>query len=425
MVFPKKCNFAQKRLVRAIYSFLVQLTWLLLRLIAKFNPKIRFFVNGRKKTFPLLEKAFSDSEDVIWMHVASLGEYEQGLPVLKQLKVKYPQYTFLLTFFSPSGFEVKKDKTPADFVVYLPMDTQKNVRQFLNLVRPKIAIFIKYEIWPNYLCELRVRNIPAILVSGIFSKRQIFFKWYGGFMKKALYSFSNFFVQEENSKNLLKALNLHNVTVSGDTRFDRVSEILHQENSLAFMDVFKGESKCFVAGSTWPEDEKILLDFINQPNDTLRYVIAPHNIKEGNIANLKSSIHRKVLLYSEIGKDAVSDAEVLIIDTIGLLTKVYSYADFAYVGGGFATGLHNTLEPAVFGIPVIIGPKYRGFNEAVEMVGAKGILVVEDKSEFNQIMELLMGNSVFTEKTGKINSTYISEKTGATQTVIKYIETLF
>ena len=410
--------------MRAIYSFLVQLTWYVLRFIAKFNPKIRFFVNGRKETFTSLETAFSASDSVIWMHVASLGEYEQGLPVLEKLKTKHPEHTFLLTFFSPSGFEIKKDKTPADLVVYLPMDTQRNAKQFLDRIHPKIAIFIKYEIWPNYLHELKARDIPTVLVSGIFSERQVFFKWYGGFMKKALNAFSHFFVQEEHSKTLLGSIHFQNVTVSGDTRFDRVSEILKKKNSLAFMDRFKGKSKCFVAGSTWPEDEKILLDFINQPNQPLKFVLAPHNIKSGKIADLKSSITKKVCLYSQITDEAIFDWEVLIIDTIGLLTKIYSYAHFAYVGGGFATGLHNTLEPAVFGIPVIIGPKYSGFNEAVEMVKKKGVLVVHDKHEFNQIMEQLLQNPGFAEKTGKSNMEYILKNTGATQTVVEYIEKL-
>lgn len=243
-------------------------------------------------------------------------------------------------------------------------------------------------------------------------------------MKKTLDSFSHFFVQEENSKHLLDSLGFRNVTISGDTRFDRVYKILQQEKSLVFMNRFKGKSKCLVAGSTWPEDEKILLDFINQYHGTLKFVLAPHTIKAANIADLKSSISKKVLLYSEITKDTIFDSEVLIVDTIGLLTKIYSYADFAYVGGGFATGLHNTLEPAVFGIPVIIGPKYQGFNEAMEMVNKKGILVVEDKNEFNQTMNQFLQYPGFAVNTGLNNSVYIRENTGATQTVIEYIETL-
>ncbi len=358
------------------------------------------------------------------MHVASLGEYEQGLPLLEKLKKSYPEYRFLLTFFSPSGFEVKRDKTPADLVVYLPLDTQRNARRFLNVIQPKIAIFIKYEIWPNYLYELRTRNTPTVLVSGIFNKSQIFFKWYGGFMKKTLYSFSHFFVQEGNSKNLLGSIGFENVTVSGDTRFDRVSEILQQDNALEFMDRFKGTSKCFVAGSTWPEDEKILLDFINQSNEGIKFVIAPHNIKVGNIEDLKASMSKKTVVYSEITKDTLFDSEVLIVDTIGLLTKIYSYADFAYVGGGFATGLHNTLEPAVFGIPVIIGPKYENFNEAIELVNKSGILSVSSKEAFETTIKNLLADEALAQRTGQNNGDYIQQKTGATQSVLNHLKPL-
>jgi len=407
-----------------MYSFLVQLIGYFLHIIAKFNPKIKLFVEGRKKTFHLLKGAFSKKDKVIWIHVASLGEYEQGLPVIEKLKLKYPAHKILLTFFSPSGFEVKKDKTPADLVVYLPMDTQKNARRFLDTVRPKIAIFIKYEIWPNYLFTLKERNVPTVLVSAIFSKRQNYFTWYGGFMRKALGTFSHFFVQEENSKDLLSSIGYTHVTVSGDTRFDRVSQILQKENTLDFMQRFKGNSKCLVAGSTWPEDNKVLLDFINAQEAGLKVVIAPHNIRPRPIEELKSSITKKVVQYSKIDLDTISDAEVLIVDTIGLLTKIYGYADFAYVGGGFATGLHNTLEPAVFGIPVLIGPKYHDFNEAVEMVNRKGILMVKDKEDFSQIMHQFIQDVRFAEKTGKNNSEYIQENTGATHTVVQYIENL-
>jgi 3-deoxy-D-manno-octulosonic-acid transferase len=389
-----------------------------------FNRKISLFVEGRKKTYSLLENAFTASDKVIWMHVASLGEYEQGLPVLQQLKEKYPKYNILLTFFSPSGFEVKKDKTPADLVVYLPMDTKRNAKRFLDAVNPNIAIFIKYEIWPNYLRDLEKRNIPTVLVSGIFSKRQVFFKWYGGFMRKSLKAFSHFFVQEPNSYNLLNSIGFQNISISGDTRFDRVSEILEQNNTLDFMESFKGSNTCFVAGSTWPEDERILLDFINQSDGHLKFVIAPHNIKSGHIEALQSSITRKTSLYSEIDSKTVAKSEVLIINSIGLLTKIYSYADFAYVGGGFATGLHNTLEPAVFGIPVLIGPKYHQFNEAVEMVNRKGLLVVKNQEGFKATMQRLLYQPDFADQTGNNNSIYIQENVGATKTVIQHLETL-
>lgn len=423
-VLHKKCNLAQKQFVRVIYSFLVQLTWYHLHLIAKFNAKIKLFVQGRKRTFPVLKGDLISGHEVIWMHVASLGEYEQGLPVLEALKLEYPQYKILLSFFSPSGYEVKKDKTPADIVVYLPLDTKKKVTRFLDMVRPKMAIFIKYEIWPNYLHELKKRKITTLLVSGIFSKKQIYFKWYGNFMRNTLTNFSHLFVQEENSRELLHSIGFENVSTSGDTRFDRVSEIRKQRNTLSFMEDFKGNSKCLVAGSTWPEDEAVLLDFINAPDTELKIVIAPHNIRTKHVLELKSSITKKVLLYSEWEEEASYTAQVLIVDTIGLLTKIYSYADFAYVGGGFATGLHNILEPAVFGIPVIIGPKYDGFNEAMELVKEKGVLSVTDKKTFETIMKQLIEDEDFAKQTGQNNGEYIQQKIGATKKVMDYLKPL-
>lgn len=424
MVLHKKCNFAQKQSVRAIYSFLVHLAWLHLRLIAKFNRKIKLFVEGRKKTFTVLMEVFPSTQKTIWMHVASLGEYEQGLPVLEALKHKFPEYHIVLTFFSPSGYEIKKDKTPADVVVYLPMDTVKNARRFLDLIRPEIAVFIKYEIWPNTLFELQKRQTPTFLVSGIFSQRQSFFKWYGGFMRKALKTFTHIFVQEEKSQVLLKSLGMQNVTVSGDTRFDRVQSILQQDNSLDFMNRFKGNSKCFVAGSTWPEDEEVLLDFINSPEQKLKVVIAPHNINQKHIDILKSSISKATVLYSQGNHVDYAHADVLILDAIGILTKIYNYADFAYVGGGFATGLHNTLEPAVFGIPVVIGPKYTGFNEAEELVKREGIITVSDKKSFSSVMMKLTTNEDFAKQTGHINAEYIEQKVGATRKVLHHMQPL-
>ena len=424
LIFPKKCNFVQKRLVRVFYSFLVQCTWFLLGVVAKFNQKIKYFVEGRKKTFLTLQENLPTSKEIIWMHAASLGEYEQGLPVLEALKKVRPNYYYLLTFFSPSGYEVKKDSTPADLVMYLPMDTQKKARRFLDGIQPKIALFIKYEIWPNYLSELQNRHVPTFLVSGIFSKRQVYFKWYGGFMRKALKAFDHFFVQEDNSKKLLDAVGCQNVTISGDTRFDRVHEILHQENFLDFMERFKGNSKCFVAGSTWPEDEKIMLGFINSAQTDIKIVIAPHNIKVNHISSLQAAITKKSVLYSDVASEKVSEAEVLIIDTIGLLTKIYSYADMAYVGGGFSTGLHNTLEPAVFGTPVLIGPHYEGFYEAKELVSQKGIISISNQREFEGTIRQLIEDDKFSAQTGSHNTAYLLQKKGATQKVMEYLKPL-
>ncbi|CAN0599547.1 unnamed protein product, partial [Ectocarpus sp. 12 AP-2014] len=282
----------------------------------------------------------SKEDKVIWIHAASLGEFEQGLPVLEQLKLSYPHYKTLLTFFSPSGYEVKKNSKVADVICYLPLDTKNNVKSFIKMAHPDIAIFIKYEIWPNSLAALKKLNTPTFLISALFKKKQSYFKWYGHFMRKALKSFTHIFVQNSMSSDLLKSIGLKNVTVAGDTRFDRVLEITKRKNDLEFMKLFKDEQFCFVAGSTWPEDEKLLIDYINQSKYAIKYVIAPHTMKADHIKKLVSSIDKSVICYSDLNEKVVlKDYDVIIIDTIGLLTKIYSYADIAYVGGGFATGL--------------------------------------------------------------------------------------
>ncbi|WP_422081824.1 3-deoxy-D-manno-octulosonic acid transferase [Ulvibacterium sp.] len=407
-----------------LYNLVVHITCFFLRLTAIFHPKIKLFVKGRDRTFDTLEKSISKQDRTIWMHVASLGEFEQGLPVLEKLKTAYPDFKILVTFFSPSGYEVKKNTTASDIVTYLPMDTRKNAKRFLETVNPQLALFVKYEIWPNYLKLLAEGEVPTLLISALFKKEKIYFKAYGGFMRKALKSFTHFFVQDTHSKSLLGSLGFDNVTVSGDTRFDRVSEILERDNQLSFMEDFKGTDLCFIGGSTWPEDEEIITEFINTSQRPLKYVLAPHNIKENHIATLKKSIQRKVVLYSEMeGKD-LSGFEVLLVDTIGLLTKIYSYADVAYVGGGFATGLHNTLEPAVFGIPVVIGPEYEGFNEAEELVDRGGILVVNTPMEFSNTLDRLITDREYLNQIGRINAAYVAEKRGAGIQIMGYIRKL-
>lgn len=407
-----------------IYNLIVHIAWFHLKIAALFHPKIKLFVKGRKETFTILEKCIKKDDKVIWVHVSSLGEFEQGLPVIEKLKTEYPSHKILITFFSPSGYEVKKNTDAADCVVYLPIDTRANARKFISHVDPVLAIFVKYEIWPNFLNLLSKNKTPILLISAIFRKDQIFFKWYGGLLKKALGKFTHIFVQDENSVILLKNINLKNVTLGGDTRFDRVSEILEQGNSLAFMERFKGNTSCFVAGSTWPEDEKIIVPFVNETKKPLKVVIAPHNIKTDHIRSLKKSINRKVLLYSEINNKALSHYEVIIIDNIGLLTKIYGYADIAYVGGAFATGLHNTLEPAVFGIPILIGPDYKGFKEAESLVDKKGILVVENPEDFKKGMNELLQNQEFLKATGRINSDFVKENKGASVQIMAHIRRL-
>ncbi len=392
--------------------------------MALFHPKIKLFVQGRSQVFSILKNKIQKDNKTIWIHAASLGEFEQGLPVIEKLNATYPTYKILVTFFSPSGYEVKKDTAVADAVVYLPLDTRRNAKRFIETVNPVLAIFVKYEIWPNYLKELKEKQVPILLISAIFRKEQVFFKWYGGIMRKALQTFTHFFVQDENSVTLLKSIKLNNVTKSGDTRFDRVSEILEGGNNLSFMEHFKGNETCFVAGSTWPEDEEIIVKFINETQNHLKFVLAPHNIKTDHIQSLKKSISKKAVLYTEIEHNDISSCEVLIINTVGLLTKIYSYAEIAYVGGAFATGLHNTLEPAVFGIPIIIGPEYKGFNEAEKLVAENGILVIRDYDEFTITLDNLLVNPEFLKNTGIINSNFVKENKGASVQIMAHIRRL-
>ncbi|MEL6917418.1 MAG: glycosyltransferase N-terminal domain-containing protein [Bacteroidota bacterium] len=408
-----------------LYDLIVHITWFHLKIIAFFNPKLKLFVKGRKKTFDKINDYISTGDKVLWIHAASLGEFEQGLPVIEKLRAHYIEHKIVITFFSPSGYEVKKNTAIADLVLYLPMDTQANARKFIAQLKPELALFIKYEIWPNYLRTLKQQQIPTLVISAIFKREQIYFKRYGNFMRKALAHVTHIFVQDKHSKELLKTIGRTNVSVSGDTRFDRVSEILQRDNSLDFMKSFKGEHPCFVAGSTWPEDETIITPYINSTEIPMKYVLAPHNIKADHVKKLVASFTKKVILYSSIHKgENLSDYDILIVDTIGLLTKIYSYADLAYVGGGFSTGLHNTLEPAVFGIPIVIGTNYIGFKEAEDLVHKKGIVPIDNGSEFKNLMDRLMGSEEFTKKTGKINASYVLQNKGASVQIMDHIRTL-
>ena len=330
----------------------------------------------------------------------------------------------MLTFFSPSGYEVKKDSGVADVITYLPLDTKANARKFIKLIHPELVVFVKYEFWPNYLSELKKQQIHTISISTIFRPSQVFFKSYGSWMRKSLHAFDHIFVQDETSKKLLESINYENATISGDTRFDRVLEILKRDNSLLFIEKFKNGKTCIVIGSSWSEDEALFVPFINESTKDCKFVIAPHNIKSQEIQKLKNSITKSAVLFSELEQHQdLSQFDVFIVDTIGILTKIYSYADIAYVGGGMGTtGLHNTLEPAVFGIPVVIGKNYTGFKEAEDLVQLGGVLAVKSQAEFNTTMNRLLEDHSFKISVGGINHTYVNSHGNATKKILVYLE---
>ena len=391
-------------------------------MLALFSPKIKLFVEGRKTVFQSLESRISSSDKTIWFHAASLGEYEQGLPVMEKIKKEFPNHKIVVTFFSPSGYEVRKNNSIADACVYLPLDTKSNAQKFLKLVHPDLVFFIKYEYWPNYLNELKKLNIKTYLISGIFRENQAFFQWYGGFYRNALKAFDYFFVQNESSKLLLQKLGFNNVKISGDTRFDRVVSILERDNSLDFIKLFKNNTITIVIGSSWPKDESLLVNYINQTNEKVKFIIAPHNIKVEQIQELKNSITKKTVLFSEKENTDLSNYDVLIVDTIGILTKIYSYAEIAYVGGGFGNpGIHNILEPATFGIPIIVGPNFTNFAEAVALVHQEGCVCVANQNELNDAFSNLISNEDIRHEKGHICSTFVQMNKGATNVIMKHI----
>lgn len=424
-----------------LYNILLVVASQIVKILALFSPKMKLFVNGRKNVFEMLKRKINPTDKTIWFHAASLGEYEQGLPVMEKIKHNFPDYKIVLTFFSPSGYEVRKNNTVADVTVYLPLDTKANAQKFINSINPEFVFFIKYEYWINYLNQLKDAKIKTYLISGIFRENQAFFKWYGSFYRKALKSFEYFFVQNESSKNLVQSLGFQNVKVSGDTRFDRVVSILERDNSLDFIDSFTSfglESKArtgepmttIVIGSSWQKDEDILVEYINNSPENVKFIIAPHNIKQEQIANLKAQINKKAILYSEYNNDAsrftqnnrLFDYQVFIIDAIGILTKIYSYADIAYVGGGFGNpGVHNVLEPATFGIPIVIGPNYSHFAEAVELVNLEGCVSINNVKELSDAFNLLINNTTERNKKGTICKNFVQMNKGATNIIVEYM----
>jgi 3-deoxy-D-manno-octulosonic-acid transferase len=408
-----------------IYNIFVSIIGFLLKPIARINKKIALFLNGRKETFDKLSQ-ISKEDKVIWIHAASLGEFEQGRPIIEALKKdsKYKKHKIVLTFFSPSGYEIRKDYKFADVVCYLPIDTKSNVKKFLNLVHPKIAVFVKYEFWPNLLNELNKRKTPSIVISAIFRDNQMFFKpnFIGRFLRNSLKGITHFFVQDNTSEKLLNQIGFNNVTVCSDTRFDRVYNIVNQNNKIEKVErfIFGFSGLIFVAGSTWQKDEDLLVDYINNyANPDEKYIIAPHLMNKDNLHKLKERFNCKAQFYSD--NNINNDLQVLIIDTIGILNKLYSYASAAYVGGGLGVGIHNILEPATFGVPIIIGPNHQKFKEAIDLVNLNACFVISDKQSFTKTIQKLKDNNE-REKAGNNAKKYVFGNLGGTQCILKNIK---
>lgn len=410
--------------MRLFYTTGIYFTNLVLHIIALFNNKIKLGVTGRKQTFQILEDSITKNQKTIWMHCASLGEFEQGKPVLQALKSKFPKQQIIVSFFSPSGYENKKHTNNADIVVYLPLDTKQNAKRFLDIINPELILFVKYEIWPNILLEAKKRNLKSLLISATFRKKQSFFKWYGRFMKKALFTFDHIFTQDETSKQLIESIGYTDVSISGDTRLDRVYQQLQIDNTVDFIENFKNNETCIVFGSSWAADDVLFIPFINN-STRYKFIIAPHNIKPSYIESLKKQLKVKTVCFSEIEDKNLSEYQVFILDTIGYLTKVYNYADIAYVGGAAGnTGLHNTLEAAVFGIPIIIGKNYEKFPEAKKMIKTGGMTSIITKEEFNTTLLNLLENENLRKDKGFKNELFVKENKGAVIQILDYIRTL-
>ena len=405
-----------------LYNLAIIILEKLLPVSNLFSNKMRLFVNGRRDVFTQLERSLLKDTPVIWFHAASLGEYEQGVPVMEVIQQYFSEHQLIITFFSPSGYEIKKYNAFTKATTYLPLDTPSNARKFVDLVQPEMAFFIKYEFWPNFLNALQKQKCRTFLLSGVFREQQPFFKWYGKWMKDSLKTFEYFFLQDTTSSQTLTQLGFSNHVVSGDTRFDRVARQIEMDNTLDFLDAFTQDSLCVVCGSTWSEDDEVIISFINNHQGGAKFIIAPHEIRADKIAGLKQRLEVNTVLYSERENTSLKDCNVLILDAIGLLARAYSYGHVAYVGGAMGgTGLHNILEPATFGVPIITGNHLDKFPEAIRLRQLAGLYAVKNQDEFDKILSKLLMDVKFRRQTGMIAGHFINSNTGATESVMEYL----
>lgn len=406
-----------------LYTFSIRFFSLGIKLASFFSSKAKLRSEGQNNWKDEISKR-DLSKPLAWLHCASLGEFEQGRPVIEAYKKKHPNHQILLTFFSPSGYEVRKNYKEADIICYLPLDLKTNVKQFLEAFQPEVAFFVKYEFWRNFIAGLKERDVPVISFSTIFRASQMYFKPFGGFARKPLLQIDKFFVQNQESADLLKGIGQNNVEVAGDTRFDRVADTLKTIREIEVAKVFKNDKKTFVGGSVWPEDMEVLIPFINNSID-LKFILAPHEIKDKQMSEWESQMNgKKVTRFSKADKlSDLASYDVLVIDNVGMLSSLYQYGEFAFIGGGFATGLHNILEAATFGMPIFFGNKaYKKFQEATDLMEEKGAFCINAFDDFSEIMETLLSDSSSYAKTKNITAQYVKNHTGATDVILNWLE---
>lgn len=410
--------------MRLLYDIGIGLYTLLLHIISPFHRKAKLWVEGRKRLFDRIKQTIEKDVKPIWFHFASLGEFEQGRSVMEAIKKKYPDEKIIITFFSPSGYEIRKNTPLADYVFYLPSDTTTHARKFLDIVQPKFAVFTKYEYWYHYFRELKKRQLPLFVISAIFREEQVFFKWYGGFFRNILKHVRFFFAQNTDSVLWLRAIRIRQAGLAGDTRFDRVVELPKQRRFLPEVEQFIGDhAQVLVAGSTWSPDERLLAALLNAQK-SWKMILAPHEIHEVHLQEIKQLFPNALFFshFAEYTAAEIAQASVLIIDNIGMLSALYGYGQLAYIGGGFGVGIHNTLEAATYGIPVIFGPNYTRFQEAVDLITIGSGFPVENAEELQRVAQVLSKDAKRTTA-GEAARKYVQEKAGATQIIMKYLET--
>lgn len=404
-----------------IYNIAIFLYGWAIRLVSIRHRKAQLWVAGRKQLLERMAEAIDPKSRIVWLHAASLGEFEQGRPIIEALRKEHPEYKILVTFFSPSGYEIRKNYAGADYIFYLPLDTPRNVRRLLDIVHPEIVIFVKYEFWLNLLHELRRRQIRTYVVSAIFRRKSIFFRFYGGMWRNALESFDVMFVQNEESKQLLAELGFDNVMIAGDTRFDRVAEIAQQAKRIELVERFRGENPLFIAGSTWGPDEELLIPLMNA-NPGVRFVIAPHEMDQTRINHIISQTAGGAVRFTQCDEQTdFAHTQLLILDTMGMLSSVYGYASWGYIGGGFGVGIHNTLEAATFGLPIAFGPNYRKFKEACDLLSLGAAASINNYEELAAWFTPLRDEEPLRLAAGRSAKEYTQRHLGATRLILRTI----